>query len=56
MGSGFFVSVFRGSLGCTCGRYASTASRANLLEQSVVDENADELRGQDFDVTPTRDA
>ncbi|WTK83481.1 SOS response-associated peptidase [Kribbella sp. NBC_01510] len=39
-----------------CGRYASVASRADLLERFVVDEsNADELRGQDFNVTPTKD-
>jgi putative SOS response-associated peptidase YedK len=39
-----------------CGRYASTASRANLLEQFVVDDkNADELRGPDFNATPTKD-
>jgi hypothetical protein len=39
-----------------CGRYASTASRANLREQFVVDDkNADELRGQDFNVTPDQD-
>ena len=39
-----------------CGRYASVASRADLLEQFVVDEkNADELRGQDFNVAPTKD-
>ncbi|WP_329484175.1 SOS response-associated peptidase [Kribbella sp. NBC_01484] len=32
------------------------ASRADLLERFVVDEsNADELRGQDFNVTPTKD-
>ncbi|WP_328522851.1 SOS response-associated peptidase [Kribbella sp. NBC_00359] len=39
-----------------CGRYASVASRAELLERFVVDEsNAGELRGQDFNVTPTKD-
>lgn len=39
-----------------CGRYASVASRSELLERFVVDEsNADELRGQDFNVTPTKD-
>lgn len=39
-----------------CGRYASLASRAELLERFVVDEsNADELRGQDFNVAPTKD-
>jgi putative SOS response-associated peptidase YedK len=39
-----------------CGRYASVASRADLLERFAVDEsNADELRGQDFNVTPTKD-
>ncbi|MFG1626250.1 SOS response-associated peptidase [Kribbella sp. NPDC049227] len=39
-----------------CGRYASVASRAELLERFVVDENnADDLRGQDFNVTPTKD-
>ncbi|MEV4263533.1 SOS response-associated peptidase family protein [Kribbella sp. NPDC049584] len=39
-----------------CGRYASVASRAELLERFVVGEtNADELRGQDFNVTPTKD-
>jgi putative SOS response-associated peptidase YedK len=39
-----------------CGRYASVASRAELLEQFVVDEkNADELRGLDFNVTPAKD-
>lgn len=39
-----------------CGRYASVASRAELLERFVVDEsNADELRGQDFNVTPTKE-
>ncbi|MFD7161130.1 SOS response-associated peptidase [Kribbella sp. NPDC059898] len=38
-----------------CGRYASVASRADLLERFAVDENnADELRGQDFNVTPTK--
>jgi hypothetical protein len=32
------------------------ASRDDLLERFVVDEsNADELRGQDFNVTPTKD-
>jgi putative SOS response-associated peptidase YedK len=32
------------------------ASRADLLERFVVDDgNADELRGQDFNVTPTKD-
>jgi hypothetical protein len=40
-----------------CGRYASTASRADLLEQFVVEEkNADELRGPDFNVAPTKQA
>ncbi|TCM42762.1 SOS response associated peptidase (SRAP) [Kribbella sp. VKM Ac-2568] len=40
-----------------CGRYASAASRANLLEQFVVDEqNADELRGPDYNVAPTKQA
>ncbi|MEV0802053.1 SOS response-associated peptidase family protein [Kribbella sp. NPDC050281] len=39
-----------------CGRYASVASRAELLERFVVDKsNADELCGQDFNVTPTKD-
>ncbi|WP_199235009.1 SOS response-associated peptidase [Kribbella sp. VKM Ac-2568] len=39
-----------------CGRYASVASRADLLARFVVDEsNADEPRGQDFNVTPTKD-
>ena len=39
-----------------CGRHASVASRDDLLERFVVDEsNADELRGQDFNVTPTKD-
>jgi hypothetical protein len=39
-----------------CGRYASVASQAELLERFVVDaQNADELRGQDFNVTPTKD-
>ena len=39
-----------------CGRYASVAGRAELLERFVVDDsNADELRGQDFNVTPTKD-
>ncbi|TCO42347.1 SOS response associated peptidase (SRAP) [Kribbella antiqua] len=39
-----------------CGRYASVASRSELLERFVVEEqNADELRGQDFNVTPTKD-
>lgn len=37
-------------------RYASVASRSELLEQFVADEkNADELRGQDFNVTPMND-
>lgn len=32
------------------------ASRAELLERFAVDETtADELRGQDFNVTPTKD-
>jgi putative SOS response-associated peptidase YedK len=40
-----------------CGRYASTASRADLLERFVVDaQNADELRGPDFNVAPTKRA
>jgi putative SOS response-associated peptidase YedK len=39
-----------------CGRYASVPSRAELLERFVVDEsNADELRGQDFNGTPTKE-
>ncbi|MFG1820614.1 SOS response-associated peptidase [Kribbella sp. NPDC049174] len=39
-----------------CGRYASVASRAELLERFVVaEQDADELRGQDFNVTPTKD-
>ena len=39
-----------------CGRYASVASGADLLERFVVDEsNADELGGQDFNVTPAKD-
>ncbi|MEU4607304.1 SOS response-associated peptidase family protein [Kribbella sp. NPDC023972] len=34
-----------------CGRYVSTSSRANLLEQFVVDDkNADELKGPDYNV------
>ncbi|MER7244655.1 SOS response-associated peptidase family protein [Kribbella sp. NPDC000426] len=38
-----------------CGRYASVAGRADLLERFAVDEgNADELRGQDFNVTSTK--
>lgn len=50
------MSVRRGRLAGMCGRYASVASRSQLLEQFVVDEkNSDELRGQDFDVTPTKD-
>ncbi|TCC51095.1 hypothetical protein E0H75_13220 [Kribbella capetownensis] len=37
------------------GRYASTASRASLLERFVVDEqHADELRGPDYNVAPTK--
>ncbi|MEU4607486.1 hypothetical protein AB0F43_31260 [Kribbella sp. NPDC023972] len=37
-------------------RTPSVASRSELLEQFVVDEkNSDELRGQDFNVTPTKD-
>jgi putative SOS response-associated peptidase YedK len=40
-----------------CGRYASTASRANLLEQFQVDDkNADELKGPDYNVAPTKKA
>jgi putative SOS response-associated peptidase YedK len=40
-----------------CGRYASTASRANLLEQFLVDEqNAEVLKGPDFNVAPTKHA
>lgn len=36
-----------------CGRYASVASRADLLERFIVDErNADEVR-QNFNVAPT---
>lgn len=47
----------RGSLDSMCGRYASAASRANLLEQFLVDEqNADELRGPDYNVAPTKQA
>jgi putative SOS response-associated peptidase YedK len=39
-----------------CGRYASVASRSELLEQFVVDEKySDELRGQTFNVTPSKD-
>ena len=50
------VSVARGRLAGMCGRHASVASRADLLKRFVVDEsNADELRGQDFNVTPTKD-
>jgi putative SOS response-associated peptidase YedK len=42
--------------GDMCGRYASIASRADLLERFAVEEpNADELRGQDFNVAPTKD-
>ncbi|TCM35135.1 hypothetical protein EV648_12528 [Kribbella sp. VKM Ac-2568] len=38
-----------------CGRYASVASRVDLLERFVVDESkAGELRGRDFNVTPPR--
>jgi putative SOS response-associated peptidase YedK len=38
-----------------CGRYASTSSRARLLEQFHVDEdNAAELRGKDYNVAPTK--
>jgi putative SOS response-associated peptidase YedK len=38
-----------------CGRYASTSSRANLLEQfHVDDDNAAELKGPDFNVAPTK--
>lgn len=37
-----------------CGRYASTSSRANLLEQfQVDDDNAAELKGPDYNVAPT---
>jgi putative SOS response-associated peptidase YedK len=37
-----------------CGRYASTARRADLLEQlQVDDDNADELKGPDYNVAPT---
>ncbi|MEU4607450.1 SOS response-associated peptidase family protein [Kribbella sp. NPDC023972] len=40
-----------------CGRYASTSNRANLLEQFVVDDkNADELKGPDYNVAPTKKA
>jgi putative SOS response-associated peptidase YedK len=40
-----------------CGQYASASSRANLLEESVVDDkNADELRGPDYNVAPTMKA
>jgi putative SOS response-associated peptidase YedK len=50
------VPVARGRLADMCGRYASDASRSELLEQFVVDEKySDELRGQDFNVTPTKD-
>ena len=38
-----------------CGRYASAAGRANLLEQFVVDDkNADEMKGPDYNVAPTK--
>jgi putative SOS response-associated peptidase YedK len=38
-----------------CGRYASTSSRANLLEQfHVDDDNAAELKGPDYNVAPTK--
>jgi putative SOS response-associated peptidase YedK len=38
-----------------CGRYASIASRPELLERfEVSDANADELRGPDFNVAPTK--
>ena len=40
-----------------CGRYASTASPVNLLEQFLVDEqNAEVLKGPDFNVAPTKHA
>jgi putative SOS response-associated peptidase YedK len=40
-----------------CGRYASMSSRRTLLEQFVVDDDqADELRGPDYDVAPTKQA
>jgi hypothetical protein len=48
------LSVARGRLTGMCGRYASVASRSDLLDRFAVDEkDADELRGQDFNVTPT---
>jgi len=38
-----------------CGRYASTTSRANLLEQfQVDDDNAAELKGPDYNFAPTK--
>jgi len=38
-----------------CGRYASTSSRARLLEQfQVDDDNAAELKGPDYNVAPTK--
>ena len=40
-----------------CERYASTASRANLLDQFLINEkNAEELKGPDFNVAPTKHA
>ncbi|MEU4293101.1 SOS response-associated peptidase family protein [Kribbella sp. NPDC026596] len=40
-----------------CGRYASTARRADLLEQfQVDDDNADELKDPDYNVAPTKTA
>jgi hypothetical protein len=51
------AAVRRGSLEVMCGRYASAASRANLLEQFLVaDQNAEELKGPDFNVAPTKQA
>jgi putative SOS response-associated peptidase YedK len=49
--------VRRGRLAGRCGRYASAASRANLLEQFQVDDtNADDLKGLDYNVAPTKEA
>ncbi|MFI6833717.1 SOS response-associated peptidase [Kribbella sp. NPDC050241] len=40
-----------------CGRYASTARRADLLEQFQLDgDNADELKDPDYNVAPTKTA
>jgi hypothetical protein len=43
--------------GSRCGRYAATSNRPSPLEQFVVDDkDADELKGPDYNIAPTKKA